>query len=162
MASARQEPYTVQQQPIQDEIHSNFKMFPGENLLFRSKMKTGCCKLGDTYFTSLTDTRYVARREQFICCYCCCARPYSESCIYLHDIAELREERLICGSSNPWWNCICAPCSCFCCCFGAPTKRLELVGSFGSHLIHIYGKDIPDFETTIAGATAKQKVSNRY
>lgn len=161
MTSEREQPYTVQKQPTQDDIHSNFKMFPGETLLFTSKMKTGCCNLGDVYFTSLTDTRYVARREQFVCCFCCCEKPYSESCIYLHDVAELREQRLTCCASNPFWNCICGPCSCLCCCW-APTKYFQLVGPFGTHMIHIYGKDVPHFETIIAEATAKQKVSNRY
>jgi len=122
-------------QPQQYNIHSNFGMFPGERLLYHTKMKTGCCKRGDHYITSVTDTRYVVRKEPSVCC--CCKRSYMDTCIYLKDIAQLDEiQHGIC----------CA------------TKRLQLYGSFGSHIIHIDDKEISDFELLITEAIAQHKL----
>lgn len=152
----------VTTQPKQYEIRSNFGMFPGERLLFHTEMKTGCCQIGDRYYTSVTDTRYVARREECICCGCCCKQPYNDTCIYLRDIAELREERK--DTDCCYWYCkyCCVCCSCLCCCQLMIPKRLQFYGSFGHHTIHIYGKDTPDFELMISEAIAQHKLPNKY
>lgn len=148
----------VRAQPKQYDIQSNFGMFPGERLIYHGEMKTGCCKLGDQYYTSVTDVRYVARREICICCGCCCKRPYIDQCIYLNDIAQLHEtqDTLRCC---PW---CCTHCDCLtCCCPCSLAKYLELRGAFGRHTIHIYGKDVPDFEFMITEAIAQHKLLNQ-
>jgi hypothetical protein len=145
-------------QPQQYDIHSNFGMFPGERLLFHCEMKTGCCKLGDTYYTSVTDTRYVARREECICCGCCCKKPHTDHCIYLHDIAQLQEVR---DNVCCIYGCGCCSCLC-CCCQNLTSKRLQLRGAFGSQLIYINGTDKPDFEGMITEAIAQHKLPNRH
>ncbi|CAF2935421.1 unnamed protein product [Rotaria sp. Silwood2] len=146
----------VTSQPQQYDIQSNFGMFPGERLLYHCELKTGCCQLGDVYYTSLTDTRYVSRIEFCICCGCCCKKPYTDTSIYLRDVAELREvtdNRCYCKfCTNGCWTCCC------CCMI---TKRLQLRGSFGSHIIRIHGKDTSDFESMITEAIAKHKPPNR-
>ncbi len=76
----------VTSQPKQYDIRSNFTMFSGERLLYHGDMKTGCCELGDIYYTSVTDTRYIERNEQYICWDCFDERPHIETCIYLRDI----------------------------------------------------------------------------
>ena len=146
---------------MSQQIHSNFRLFPEENVLFQSKLETGCCKLGDTYYTTVTNTRFVSRKEEFVCCNCWGERPYSDQCIYLHDIAELREEKQTCGSSKSLWKLCCGPCLCLCCCCIGP-KLLQLRGSFGTQLIHIVGPDVPTFETLMTEAIAKQKLPGRY
>lgn len=152
----------VTTQPKQYDIHSNFGMFPGERLLYHGDMQTGCCQLGDRYYTSVTDIRYVARREEFICCTCCCTSPYQDTCIYLRDIAELREERNDKGCCNCLTKYCCGCCTCLCCCQLMIPKQLRFYGAFGHHTIHIYGKDQPDFELMISEAIGQHKLLNRY
>jgi hypothetical protein len=157
-------------QPKQYDIRSNFGMYPGERLLFHCKLETGCCKLGDTYYTSVTDTRYVSRVEQFICCGCCCKRPSSDKCIYLRDIAELDEVRdgFYCWDwcCDCWCNWCCKHllnnCFCLCCCCPLLPKRLQLRGAFGTHTIRIHGNDVPDFEFMLTEAIAQHKLPNHY
>lgn len=145
-------------QPSDYNIRSNFKMFPGEKCMFESKVKVCCCCCGPTYYTTVTDTRYVSRREDFVCCG---PKPYAESCIYLQDIAELQEKKELCCSKNLLCRTFCQPlfqtgCCCLaCCCVGR--KILRFRGSFGFHDVQIVGKDIPTFETMIARLIAEQK-----
>jgi hypothetical protein len=147
----------VNAQPKQYDIQSHFGMFPGERLLYHTEMKTGCCQGGNNYYTSVTDTRYVVRNEEFVCCGCCCQRPYLDTCIYLNDITELREVR---GDNGCCIRC-CQNCwPCLCCCRLMISKRLQFRGTFGSHTIHIYGKDRPDFELMITEAIARHKLLN--
>jgi hypothetical protein len=128
----------VTAQPKQYDIHSNFGMFPGERLIYHGEMQTGCCKLGDKYYTSVTDVRYIARREVCVCCGCCCKRPYIDQCIFLNDIAQVYETRdAICWCFRGCDVC----CDCVCCCPCFLPKHLQLHGTFGNHMIHIYGKD---------------------
>ena len=150
----------VTAQPKQYEIHSNFGMFPGERLLYHGDMQTGCCRLGDRYYTSVTDTRYIARKDEFICCNCCCKRPYQDTCIYLRDIAELREERKATGGCLDFCSKCCCGCLCGCKCI--IPKQLRMYGTFGQHTIHIYGKERPDFELMISEAIGQHKLVNRY
>ncbi len=145
-------------QPKQYDIHSNFGMFAGERLLYHSKMKSGCCKLGDTYHTSVTDTRYVARTEHWVCCDCCFKRPHSDSCIYLNDISELHEVRDAICCENRCSTFFCHLCTCLYCCRCLVHKRLQLCGSFGSHTVHIDGKDIADFELMFTEVIGQHKL----
>ncbi|CAF1129388.1 unnamed protein product [Rotaria sordida] len=147
----------VTSQPRQYDIQSNFGMFPGERLFYHCELKTGCCQLGDVYHTSLTDTRYVSRIEFCIFCGCCCKRPYNDTSIYLRDVSELRQV-----TNNPCYRQFCTHecCTCCCCCC-VITKRLQLRGSFGSHVVHIHRKDESDFESMITEAIAQHKLPNR-
>ena len=147
---------TVTSQPKQYDIHSNFGMFPGERLLYHSELKTGCCQLDDWYFTSVTDLRYIARKEFCICCGCCAERPYDDICIYLSDVAELQEVREGTGCCQG-----CRLDCCSCCCFCMTSKHLQLRGSFGSHVIHIPDTDRSDFEVLMAEAIGRHKLPYR-
>ncbi|CAF3493097.1 unnamed protein product [Rotaria sp. Silwood1] len=156
MAHLSSAPHVISQ-PQQYDIQSNFAMFSGERLLYHCEEKTGCCQLGDAYYTSLTDIRYVSRVELCIFCGCCCDRPYNDTSIYLRDVAEVREVRDNCCSceffTNGCWTCCC------CCCL--TTKRLQLRGSFGSHMVYMGYKDTSEFETVIAEAVAQHKLPSR-
>ncbi|CAF3299141.1 unnamed protein product [Rotaria socialis] len=148
----------VTSQPTQFDIHSNFGMFPGERLLYHCEMKTGCCGLGDHHTTSLTDTRYIGRTKFYVCCGCCCKKPYNDHCIYLRDVARIDEVRTR--------ACCCKFCTeecilCCCCCFMS-TKRLRLSGSFGSQLIYISDKETSEFESMITETIAQYKLPNRH
>jgi hypothetical protein len=147
----------VNAQPKQYDIHSNFGMFPGERLLYHGEMETGYCEGSSHYYTSVTDTRYVSRNVQFICC---CQQPVIDTCIYLNDITELREVRGDTACSN--WCCEdCCQCwPCLCCCRLMIPKRLQFRGSFGSHTTHIYRNDQADFELMITEAIAQHKLLN--
>ena len=149
-------------QPKRYDIHSNFGMYPGERLLYHGEMKAGCCKIGNHYYTTVTNTRYVARNEQFVCCGCCCKRPYIDTCIYLRDIAEVRETREDIGCCISCCEYCCSCCACLCCCCFMIPKRLQFRGAFGSHTVHLYGKDTPDFELMINEAIAQHKLLNPH
>jgi hypothetical protein len=162
----------ISAQPKQYDIHSNFGMFPGEHLLYHSEMQTGCCDIGDTYFTSVTDTRYVARAEICVCCGCCCKRPQDDTCIYLEDVAQLREVKK-CPNCVACLCCICMSCNrkdveddddcvaCRFCCLCLMSKKLQLRGSFGSHTVQIRSEDRADFELMMTEAVAQRKRLNQ-
>lgn len=148
----------VTSQPTQYDIHSNFAMFPGERLLYHCRFNSGCCDLGDDYYISLSDTRFVARKEICVCCGCCFKRPFIDRSIYLHDIAQLEERYDGTVCCECCGNGICK----FCCCCCATYKRLRLHGSFGTHLILMDTRDLPDFQFLITSAIAQHKLPRRY
>ncbi len=105
----------------------------------------------------VTDTRYVSRNVQFICC---CEQPVMDTCIYLNDITELREVRGDTACSNLCCEDCCQCWPCLCCCRLMIPKRLQFRGSFGSHTTHIYRNDQADFELMITEAIAQHKLLN--
>jgi hypothetical protein len=155
----------VTAQPKQYDINCNFGMFLGERLLYHTKMNTGCCKIaccGNIFYTSVTDARFIERREQCICCGCCCKRPTLDTCIYFRDISELRETRegICCCQTCCELSFRLCPELCWCRCM--LPKRLQLRGTFLTHTIHIYSPDLPDFELMITEAIAQHKLLNQH
>ncbi|CAF1437168.1 unnamed protein product, partial [Didymodactylos carnosus] len=145
-------------------LESMFSTIPNEDVFRVYRKRHGCCGMGGTDTTTVTNARLLKRFEEWRCC----GRGTSEdTMIFLKDIQLLSQvnPRRRCNLSS--WLLACFTCTwpCYLCCVMCCRRRtrvIEVRGAFGTEEFLIPYVDVRDACAQIPAAAAFSYKARNY